>query len=150
MEWDYYYYYYYYYYYSSWLQWKDANWSGMGTSHNHLDWPRLSHREQFKEEDEEADRGNDGKTTSKSGLALNVIPRKADNRDEWRKLVVKSTVVPQRSARLWDRYDKKIVNGSGLDPLNRLVQANLFHHVLTTDIADITSVVIAGGVKMSC
>ena len=27
--------------------------------------------EQFKEEDEEADRGNDGKTTSKSGLALN-------------------------------------------------------------------------------
>ena len=31
----------------------------------------LSYREQFKEEDEEADRGNDGKTTSKSGLALN-------------------------------------------------------------------------------
>ena len=29
--------------------------------------------EQFKEEDEEADRGNDGKTTSKSGLALNGI-----------------------------------------------------------------------------
>ena len=27
----------------------------------------------FKEEDEEADRGNDGKTTSKSGLALNGI-----------------------------------------------------------------------------
>ena len=36
-----------------------------------LDWPRLSDREQFKEGDEEADRGNDGKTTSKSGLALN-------------------------------------------------------------------------------
>ena len=30
-----------------------------------------SYREQFKEGDEEADRGNDGKTTSKSGLALN-------------------------------------------------------------------------------
>ena len=43
----------------------------MGTSHDHLDWPRLSYREQFKEEDEEADRGNDGKTTSKSGLAFN-------------------------------------------------------------------------------
>ena len=28
-------------------------------------------QEQFKEGDEEADRGNDGKTTSKSGLALN-------------------------------------------------------------------------------
>ena len=27
----------------------------------------------MKEEDEEADRGNDGKTKSKSGLALNVI-----------------------------------------------------------------------------
>ena len=39
----------------------------------HLDWPRLSHREQFMEGDEEADRGNDGKTTSKSGLALNGI-----------------------------------------------------------------------------
>ena len=45
-------------------------------SYDHLDWPRLSYREQFKEEDEEADRG---------------------------KLVVKSTVVPQRSARLRDR-----------------------------------------------
>ena len=44
--------------------------SGMGTSHDHLDWPRLSYREQFKEEDEEADRGNDGKTTSKNGLAF--------------------------------------------------------------------------------
>ena len=31
---------------------------------------------------------------------------KAENREEWRKLVVKSTVVPQRSARLWDRQDK--------------------------------------------
>ena len=52
------------------LQWKDANWNGSGTSHDHLNWPRLSYREQFKEEDEEADRENDGKTTSKSGLAL--------------------------------------------------------------------------------
>ena len=42
-------------------------------SHDHLDWPRLSCREQFKEGDEEADRGNDGKTTSTSGLALNGI-----------------------------------------------------------------------------
>ena len=42
----------------------------MGTSHDHLDWPRLSCRYQFKEGDEEADKGNDGKTTSKSGLAL--------------------------------------------------------------------------------
>ena len=32
-----------------------------------------SYREQFKEEDEEADRGKVGKTTSKSGVALNGI-----------------------------------------------------------------------------
>ena len=41
-----------------------------GTSQNHLGWPRLSYREQSKEEDEEPDRGNDEKTTSKSGLAF--------------------------------------------------------------------------------
>ena len=34
---------------------------------------KISFREQFKEGDEEADRGNDGKTTSKTGLALNGI-----------------------------------------------------------------------------
>ena len=31
----------------------------MGTSYDHVDWPRLSYREQFEEGDEEADRGND-------------------------------------------------------------------------------------------
>ena len=45
----------------------------MGTSHDHLDWPTLSYREQLEEGEEEADRGNDGRTTSKSGLALNGI-----------------------------------------------------------------------------
>ena len=40
---------------------------------DHLYWPRLSYREQFKEGDEEADRGNNRKTTSKTGLALNGI-----------------------------------------------------------------------------
>ena len=58
---------------TSWLHWKDTNWSGTGMSHDHLHWPRLSYREQFKEGDEDADRGNDGKTTSKSWLALNGI-----------------------------------------------------------------------------
>ena len=60
-------------------------------SHDHLDWPReqrTSYREQFKEGDEEADRGNDGKTTSKSGQALNGIsyygkPRTARNGGSW-------------------------------------------------------------------
>ena len=31
------------------------------------------------------------------------LERKAENREEWRKLVLKSTMVPQRSARLRDR-----------------------------------------------
>ena len=35
-----------------------------------------------------------------TGLERNILLRKAENRVEWRKLVVKSTVVPQRSARL--------------------------------------------------
>ena len=80
------------------------NWYGHVTPY-HLYWPRLSYREQFKEGDEEADRGNDGKTTSKSGLALHGMYyyAEAENREEWGKLVVKSTVVPQRSARLRDR-----------------------------------------------
>ena len=38
-----------------------------------------------------------------TGLEWNITLRKAKNLEEWRKLVVKSTVVPQRSARLRDR-----------------------------------------------
>ena len=41
-----------------------------------------------------------------TGLEWNILLRKAENRKEWRKLVVKSTVVPQRSARVRDRQDK--------------------------------------------
>ena len=79
--------------------------NGMDMSHDHLDWPRLSYREQFKEGDEEADRGNDGKTTLKSGLALNGTSYCGKLRTA-RKLVVKSAVVPQRLARLRDRYEE--------------------------------------------
>ena len=39
----------------------------------------------------------------RTGLEWNIILWKAKNQQEWRKLVVKSTVEPQRSARLWDR-----------------------------------------------
>ena len=38
-----------------------------------------------------------------TGLEWNIMLRKAENREEWRKLVVKSTVVPQQSVRLRDR-----------------------------------------------
>ena len=38
-----------------------------------------------------------------TGLEWNILLWKAKNSKEWRKLVVKSAVVPQRSARLRDR-----------------------------------------------
>ena len=38
-----------------------------------------------------------------TGLEWNIILRKAEDHEEWRKLVVKSTVVLQRSAGLQDR-----------------------------------------------
>ena len=38
-----------------------------------------------------------------TGLQWNIALWKAENREEWRKLVAKSTVVPQRSVRLRDR-----------------------------------------------
>ena len=41
-----------------------------------------------------------------TGLEWNIILRKAENREEWRKLVVKSTVGPEWSARLRDRLDE--------------------------------------------
>ena len=42
-----------------------------------------------------------------TGLEWNILLWKAENSEEWRKLVVKSTVVPKLSAKLQDRYDKK-------------------------------------------
>ena len=41
-----------------------------------------------------------------TGLKWNIILWKAKNHKEWRKLVVKSTLVPQRSAKLQDRWDE--------------------------------------------
>ena len=41
-----------------------------------------------------------------TGLEWNITLRKAESREEWRMLVVKSTMVPQRSARLRDRWDE--------------------------------------------
>ena len=71
---------------------QDSEPNTLRTSHSgpvfSFKWPRLSYREQFKVGDEEADRGNDGKTTSKSGLALNGIsyygkPRTARSGGSW-------------------------------------------------------------------
>ena len=38
-----------------------------------------------------------------TGLEWNILLRKTENGEEWKKLVVKSTVVPQRSARPRDK-----------------------------------------------
>ena len=51
-----------------------------------LDWPRLSYREQFKERNVEADRGNDGKTTYKEWTGLESYygkPRTARSVGSW-------------------------------------------------------------------
>ena len=50
-----------------------------------------------------------------TGLEWNIILREAENREEWRKLVVKSTVVPQRSARLQDRRRCWVILCGGWD-----------------------------------
>ena len=42
-----------------------------------------------------------------TGLKWNILLRTAENREEWRKLVVKSTAVPQRSATLRDREEDR-------------------------------------------
>ena len=58
-----------------------------------------------KGEEDKADRGRGGKTTSGkwTGLELGKSQRAVENRGKWRKLVEKSSVVPQRSSRLRDR-----------------------------------------------
>ena len=52
-------------------------------------------------EEDKADRGRSGKTTS--GLELAKFKRAVENRAKWRKLVAKSSVVPQRLSQLRDR-----------------------------------------------
>ena len=37
-----------------------------------------------------------------TALGLNKALRKAEERDEWRNMVARSSLIPQRSFRLWD------------------------------------------------
>ena len=61
-----------------------------------------------------------------------ILLRKAETRVERRKLVVKSTVVPQRSARLRHRYDKKTTRPRKSESGNRThvcrSRGGLFNH----------------------
>ena len=81
------------------------------TGHDHLDWPRSSGLAKTilqgtvqggRRRGRQRKRWEDN-IKEWTGLPWNITLRKAENREEWRKLVVKSTVVPQRSARLRDR-----------------------------------------------
>ena len=58
-----------------------------------------------------------------TGLEWNIQLRKAENPKEWRKLVVKSTVMPQRSARLRDRLPKSSLR---MFSLNRFIATSNF------------------------
>ena len=42
--------------------------------------------------------------TEWTGLKLGEALRKAENREEWRTVVARSSLVPQRSTRLWDKW----------------------------------------------
>ena len=42
-----------------------------------------------------------------TGFEWNNILREAENGEEWKILAVKSTVVPERSARLWNRWGER-------------------------------------------
>ena len=53
-------------------------------------------------EEDKADRGRHGKTTLGNGQALSP-QRVMENREKWRKLVAKSSVVPRRPSRLRNR-----------------------------------------------
>ena len=53
---------------------------------------------------DKTDRGQGEKTTSGNGQAWSLpSPSGLENREKWRKLVVKSSMVPHRSSWLWDR-----------------------------------------------
>ena len=72
----------------------------------HQVWPKPSREAQWKGEEDEADRGRGGKTTSGNGRAWSS----ASPRGQWRtgengkKMVAKSSVVPQRPSRLRNRW----------------------------------------------
>ena len=69
----------------------------MDMCHAHQEWPKQSCKAQYLEAGEEAGRKRDGRTTFQNGQ--NDTLRLAEQRDEWRDLVAKASVVPPRSTR---------------------------------------------------
>ena len=110
---------------TSWPSQTDANWSGMVMNSVHQVWPKSSCKAQWQGEDDKVGRKRDGKTTSGNGQAWSSQSPRGWWRTEkkWRKLVVKSPVVPQgqRPPRLSDRWRwRTILNWNSLPTLKLL------------------------------
>ena len=69
----------------------------------HQVWPKPSCKAQWKGEEDKADRRWEDNTKEWTDLEFTKSQRAVKNREKWRKLVVKSSVVPQRPSRLRDR-----------------------------------------------
>ena len=74
----------------------------------HQVWPKPYCKAQWKGKEDKADRGRGGKTASGNGQAWSSpSPRGQWRTEKWRKLVAKSSVVPQRPLQLRDRWDER-------------------------------------------
>ena len=72
----------------------------------HQVWPKPSCKAQWKGEEDKADRQKkrrEDNIREWTGLEFAKSQRAVENREHWRKLVAKSSVVPQRPSRLRDR-----------------------------------------------
>ena len=76
------------------------NCGGMDMSPVYQVWPKPSCKAQWKEEEDKADRRS-RKTASGNGQAWSQVP---EGRGKWRKMVMKSSVVPQRPSQLRNKW----------------------------------------------
>ena len=90
----------------NWTTRRNANCSGIVMSPVHQVWPKTSCKAHWKGEEDKADRGRGGKTASENGRAWSSPSPRGQwrPRKKWRKLVAKSSVVPQWPLRFRDRW----------------------------------------------
>ena len=89
----------------TWPSWRDANCSGMVMSPVHHVWPnRLERHSEWgkKTRQTEAEVGKQHQGMDRPGVRQ--VPEGSGEQGKWRKLVVKSSVMPQRPSRLRDRW----------------------------------------------
>ena len=87
----------------SWPSWRDANCSGMVMSFVHQVWPKPSCKAEWKGEEDKTDKRTRWEDSIREQTGLEFAKshsRAVENREKWRKLVVKSSVVLQRPWRL--------------------------------------------------